>query len=111
MTTTDLVAHLPDLAGQPYASDVLRFLLRLDRRFRENNGHWLLRAGVSDPAQLIRQAVQTYFQNHPRGELLKHLVPAIAAQTGQSTSEIERIILQTYRQVGGMILNQPKEHK
>jgi len=34
MTSYELVAHLPDLAGQPNASEVLRLLLRLDRRFR-----------------------------------------------------------------------------
>lgn len=111
MTIDELVAHLPDLAGQPNASEVLRLLLRLDRRFRENEGRWILRADVSDPAQRIRQAAQVYFQSHSRGELKKFLISAIAAQTGQPESEIETIISQTYRQVGPMILNQRKEHK
>jgi hypothetical protein len=111
MTDAELAAHIPDLAGQPHGPAILRLLLRLDRRFRQHEGHWLLRAGVSDPNQVIRQALQAYFQAHPRGELLKHLLPAIATQTGQPEGEIEKIALQTYRHVGGMILNQPKEHK
>ena len=109
MTATDLVSHLPDLAGQSYASDVLRLLLRLDRRFRENNGRWILRDGVCDPSQQILQSAQIYFQTHPRGELFKHLVPAIATQTGQPEPIIEQIIRKHYRQVGSMVLNQSKE--
>jgi len=111
MTEAELAAHIPDLAGQPHGPAVLRLLLRLDRRFRQHEGRWLLRAGVSGPGKLIRVALQSYFQAHPRGEMLKHLIPAIVTQTGQPSEEIERFILQTYRQVGGMILNQPKEHK
>jgi hypothetical protein len=111
MTDAELAAHIPDLAGQSHGPAVLRLLLRLDRRFRQHEGRWLLRAGVSDPNQVIRQALQAYFQAHPRGELLKHLLPAIATQTGQPEGEIEKIALQTYRHIGGMILNQPKEHK
>lgn len=109
MNTTDLAAHLPDLAGQPYASDVLRLLLRLDRRFRESKGRWILRDGVSDPSQQILQSAQRYFQTHPRGELLKHLLPALAVETGQSEEIIERVIRKHYRQVGSMVLNQTKE--
>ncbi len=109
-TLAELTGHIPDLAGQPNSADVLRLLLRLDRRFREHEGRWLLREGISDPSQKIRQALQVYFQTHPKGELLKHLIPAVATQTGQPTHEIEKVILQTYRNVGGMILNQPKEH-
>lgn len=111
LTEAELAAHLPDLAGQPHGPAVLRLLLRLDRRFRQHEGRWLLRSGVSDPGKLIRDALQSYFKTHPRGEMLKHLISAIVAQTGQPAEEIERVILQTYRQVGGMILNQPKEHK
>ncbi|TRZ50181.1 hypothetical protein D4S03_07180 [bacterium] len=110
MTDTELAAHIPDLAGQLHGADVLRLLLRLDRRFREYEGRWLLREGVSDPSQQIRQAAQAYFQVHPKGELLKHLIAAVAVQTGQAPHEIKKVILQTYRSVGGMILNQPKEH-
>jgi len=110
MTDAELAAHVPDLAGQPHGPAVLRLLLRLDRRFGQHEGRWLLRAGISDSSQQIRQAVQAYFQVHPRGELLKHLLPAIATQTGQPEGEIEKIVLQTYRHIGGMILNQPKEH-
>lgn len=109
LTTPELLAHIPELAGQPHGEDVLRLLLRLDKRFYQQDGRWFLRADVSDSCQQIRQAVQIYFPTHPRGELLKHLVPAIAAQTGQSSEEIEKVILQTYRYVGGMILNIPKE--
>lgn len=109
LTTPELVAHIPELAGQPQGEEVLRLLLRLDKRFTLHDGRWLLRAGVSDARQQIRQAVQAYFQTHPRGELLKHLVPAVAAQTGRSPDEIEKVILQSYRHVGGMILNNPKE--
>jgi hypothetical protein len=109
LTTPELVAHIPELADQPQGEEVLRLLLRLDKRFYLHDDRWLLRAGVSDPRQHIRQAVQTYFQTHPRGELLKHLVPAVAAQTGQPPDEIEKVILQTYRRIGGMILNLPKE--
>jgi len=111
LTEAELAAHIPDLAGQPHGAAVMRLLLRLDRRFRQHEGRWLLRAGVSDSGQQIRQAVQAYFQAHPKGELLKHLIPAVATQTGCSALEIEKVILQSYRSVGGMILNQPKEHK
>ena len=110
MTTIDLAAHLPNLAGKPYATDVLRLLLRLDRRFRESKGKWILRAGVCDPSQQILLSAKKYFQTHPRGELLKHLLPAIAVETGQSKVIIEQVILKNYRQVGSMILNQSKEH-
>ncbi len=109
MTTSELLAHIPELAGQLHGEEVLRLLLRLDKRFTLHDGRWLLRAGVSDPRQQIRQAVQDYFQTHPRGELLKHLVPAVATQTGIPPTEIEKVILQTYRHVGEMILNIPKE--
>ncbi len=110
MTDAELTVHIPSLAGQPYGPDVIRLLLRLDRRFREYEGRWLLREGVSDPSQQIREAVQTYFQTHRFGELLKHLVPYVVAQTGQPPHEVEKVILRTYRSAGGMILNQPKEH-
>jgi len=111
MSDAEIAAHISDLAGQPHGPAVVRLLLRLDRRFRQHEGRWLLRAGVIDPSQQIRQAVQTYFQTHPRGELLKHLISAITSETGQPAGEVEKIILQTYRHVGGMILNQPKELK
>jgi len=110
LTDSELTAHISSLAGQPNGVSVLRLILRLDHRFRENEGRWLLREGISDSHQEILQAVQNYFQSHPKGELLMHLIPAVAVQTGQSHQTIEQVILQTYRKVGGMILNQLKEH-
>ena len=109
LTDSELAAHIPNLAGQPNGAAVLRLLLRLDRRFREHEGHWLLREGISDPSQQILQALQDYFKSHPKGELLMHLRTAMAIQTGQSPQTIEQVILRSYRKVGGMILNQPKE--
>jgi hypothetical protein len=109
LTDSELATHIPSLAGQPNGVAVLRLLLRLDHRFREYEGHWLLREGICDPSQQILQALQNYFLSHPRGELLMHLLPAMVIQTGQSPQAIEQVILQTYRKVGGMILNQPKE--
>lgn len=110
MTASELATHFPDLAGQTNGVEIIRLLLRLDRRFREHERRWLLREGVSDPSQQIRDAVRTYFQTHRFGELLKHLIPYIVAQTGQPPFEIEKVIQQTYRSAGPMILNQPKEH-
>lgn len=109
MTVDQITAHIPELVGQPYGVDILRLLMRLDRRFLQHEKNWLLRDGVSDPNMQIVQSARTYFQTHPKGELLKHLIPALAKQTGQSELIIERIILQNYRHVGGMVLNQPKE--
>jgi hypothetical protein len=109
LTIPELVAHIPELVGQPHGEEVLRLLLRLDKRFYLHDDRWLLREGVSDPRQHIRKAIKAYFQTHPRGELLKHLIPAVAVQTGQPPAEIEKVILQSYRHVGSMILNIPKE--
>lgn len=109
MTVDQITAHIPELVGQPYGADLLRLLMRLDRRFLQHEKNWLLRDGVNDPSLQILQSTQSYFQTHPKGELLKHLLPALAIQTSQSESEIEKIILQNYRHVGGMVLNQPKE--
>ena len=112
MTDAELATHIPSLAGQPYCMDVIRLLLRLDRRFREHEGRWLLREGVSvsDPKQQIQEAVQAYFQTHKFGELLKHLIPYVVVLTGQPPQEVEKVIKQTYRSAGSMILNQLKEH-
>jgi hypothetical protein len=109
MTVDQITAHIPELVGQPYGADLLRLLMRLDRRFFQHEKNWLLRDGVSDLSKLILQSARSYFQTHPKGELLKHLLPALALQTGQSESIIEKIILQNYRHIGGMVLNQPKE--
>jgi hypothetical protein len=109
MTVEQITDHIPELVGQPYGADLLRILMRLDRRFLQHEKNWLLRDGVIDPSEQILQSVQSYFRAHPKGELLKHLLPALAIQTGQSEPEIEKIILQNYRHVGGMVLNQPKE--
>lgn len=109
MTVDQITAHIPELIGKPYGADVLRLLMRLDRRFLQHEKNWLLRDGVSDPNIQILQSAQTYFQAHPKGELLKHLIPALKMQTGQSESLIEKIVLQNYRHVGSMVLNQTKE--
>lgn len=109
MTVDQITAHIPELVGQPYGADLLWLLMRLDRRFLQFEKNWLLRDGVIAPSLQILQSAQSYFQTHPRGEMLKHLVAAVAAQTGQPLSEIEKVLLQSYRHVGGMILNLPKE--
>jgi len=89
-TPAELVGHVPDLAGQPNSANVPALVLRLDCRFREHEGHWLLREGVIDPSQQFARRCKLIFRFNPKGELLKHLIPAVATQTGQPTMKSKK---------------------
>lgn len=110
LTISELVNHISDLANRPYSDEVLRLLMRLDKRFRENNGRWVLREGFQDSSELVLKYAQRYFQTHPRGELIQHLITYISSQTNLPDSIIEQVVKKNYKQVGKMIINQRKEH-
>ncbi len=112
-TIQELADQIPDLCGRDDAGDILYLLLRLDKRFDNDNDRWFSKIGKkSDPEAEILKAVKVYFsQKNPRGELLIHLTNAVAEATGKDSEQIQTVILKHYQilQGGKMILNRMKE--
>lgn len=110
MALADITERIPELCGRDEGQEILRLLLRLDRRFEQRDGLWFSKANTPNPSSRIIAATQAYFKDYPRGELLDHLVPAVVKATGESRQCVQEVILENFHSVqsGKMILNRAK---
>ncbi|GIK36926.1 MAG: hypothetical protein BroJett011_07590 [Chloroflexota bacterium] len=109
MSIPDLAGRIPELYGREEAEEILYLLLRLDKRFDNTGELWFTTVARVDPVEKIISATEAYFDTHnPRGELVEHLVEAIARETGEQQDTVQEIILRSFRSVqnGRVILNQ-----
>ncbi|HBY97767.1 MAG TPA: hypothetical protein DEP84_28135 [Chloroflexi bacterium] len=111
-STSDILARLPALASLAEGEDVLRLLLRLNRRVSPlPDDRWVLAASDQTPEQRIVAATLAYFRSQGRpGEHIGSLAKAMAAETGYPEVQVRSVILARFRDNAGiMIFNQLKE--
>jgi hypothetical protein len=109
----EIVERILDLCGREDANEILRLLLRLDRRFEQNGELWFCKVKDSNPATRIIAATKEYFKNGPRAELLVHVVRAVAKATGESNQDVQEVIVDTFQiiQGGKVVLNKMRERE
>ena len=110
MAIPEIAGRVPELAGREEGPEILRLLLRLDRRFERSGDRWYA-ISTDDAAGRIVDAARAYFRTHgSRGQLLVHLSRAVAEQTGQDIEHVRATILDRFvsTQGGKLILNQEK---
>ena len=113
LSLADLTDRIPDLAGRDDAGELLYLLLRLDRRFEKRGTHWFTWETPEEDDKKIVTAAKAYFKSHPRGDLLKHMIPAVIEMTGASEERIRKVILSRFQNIKGgqMVLNRVKENE
>jgi hypothetical protein len=112
LTLSEISERVPDLAEHENAVDILRLLLRLDKRFEQDGDLWYYTDNTFDPVSRILDEVAKYFKNsNKKGELLEHLAQRVSQSIGEDIYLVKDIIPAHYKnlQDGKMILNQRKE--
>ena len=107
-----MVAQLPKLSERAEGAEILRLLLRLNKKYKcMPNGHWVLASSAQTPEQRIVSATQAHFRFQDRpGELIGSLSKAVAAETGFSKSVVKSMILEKFENnQGKMVFNKLKE--
>jgi hypothetical protein len=109
-TLSQLLAELPELAADPHGADVLRLLLRLNRRLRPlSDGRWTLTAPQT-PEQRIVASAQAYLNQIPAGgALFDSVVTHVVDETGYDQAAVRGTILRRFVSRGKVVRNQLKE--
>ena len=110
-TLSQLLAELPELAADPHGADVLRLLLRLDRRLRPlGDGRWTLATAPQTPEQRIVASAQAYLNQIPAGgALLDSVVTYVVGETNYDQATVSGTILRRFVSRGKVVRNQLKE--
>ena len=110
-TLSQLLAALPELAADPHGADVLRLLLRLDRRLRPlDDGRWTLATAPQTPEQRIVASAQAYLNQIPAGgALLDSVVTYVVGETNYDQATVSGTILRRFVSRGKVVRNQLKE--
>lgn len=111
-TLQQIANRVPDLEGQDNAEEILRLLLRLDKKFELDGDKWYYVDQRPDPRLRILDATAKYFQDtKKKGELLEHLASRVSQSIGEDIHLVKEVIPAHYKslQNGKMILNQRKE--
>ncbi len=111
LTLSEIVERVPALHDRPEASEILRLLLRLDRRFVVIDDRWCTgQESAQDEARIVKAALAYFDAKAQRGELLPHLVAAISRATGEDRQRVQDVLLKTFQsaQGGRMVLNRRK---
>jgi hypothetical protein len=110
MTISEITDKIPESVDNISSSELSYLLLRLDKRFEEQDGKWYLKVIEKKSDDNVFKAVTEYFKYHPRGELLEHLVKEVIKATGESSTYIKDVINKRFVIVNGkMVLNKIKE--
>jgi hypothetical protein len=111
-TTSQLVARIPELVGQENGTEILRLLLRLDRRVESiDTDRWIMTAQAQDVEDQIVEAILAYFvSTGKRGEMIGVLVDNVRQASGHPPDRVHQIVLARFQHnAGKMVLNQMKE--
>lgn len=110
-TSTQILASLPELADNPHGADVLRLLLRLDRRLRPlDDGHWTLAFTPQTPDQRIVASAKTYLDSLPgSGALLNSVVTHVIGETSYDQATVRLTVQRHFVTKGILVRNQLKE--
>jgi len=97
LTPQAIAGALPALTEHEDGAELARFLLRIDRRFEEENGEFhCLTESIPDDGKIL-EAADRYFDDHgKRGELLEHLAVYIESETGATRQEIAEAVSKYY---------------
>jgi len=111
MRLSQLLSTLPELAADLDGAEVLRLLLRLDRRVRPlPENRWTLVSTVQTPEQRIVAAALVYLGNIPGGgALVASVVNHVAGETGYDEPTVRSIILHRFVNNGKVVRNKLKE--
>lgn len=113
LTPQAIAAALPVLTDHADGAEAARFLLRIDRRFVEQDGMYRCVGQIESPDGRIVAAAGRYFQElGKRGELLEHLAPHIEQETGATPQEIAEALRRYYvtTAAGRMVLARRKRN-
>ena len=110
-TPAQILATLPELMDDPHGADVLRLLLRLDRRLRLlDDGCWTLAAAPQTPEQRIVASALTYLNRIPGGgALLDSVVTYVVGETNYDRAAVRSVTLRRFVNTGQVVRNQLKE--
>ncbi len=110
-TLVQILASLPDLADDPHGADVLRLLLRLDRRLRPlDDGRWTLVATRQTPDQRIVASAKAYLDSLPGGgALLDSVLTRVVSETNYALDTVRSVVLRYFVNNGRVVRNQLKE--
>lgn len=112
LTLPEISERVPDLGGHENGVEILRLLLRLDKRFEQDGEFWYFCDDTIDPVPRILDGVAKYFQDSKKkGELLEHLAPRVSQSIGEDIHLVREVIPSYYKSLQNdkMILNQRKE--
>jgi hypothetical protein len=110
-TLAQILASLPELAAEPHGPDVLRLLLRLDRRLRPlDDGRWTLATTPQTPEQRIVASAKAYLDSLPGGgALLDSVVTRVVSETNYALDTVRSVVLRYFVNNGRVVRNQLKE--
>jgi len=110
MNFSQLLAAVPELVAESHAAEMLRLLLRLDRRLRLlDDGRWTLASTPQTPEQRIVSSAQSYLDAIPgEGALLKSVVEHVAGETGFADALVRSAILRSFENNGTVVRNKRK---
>jgi hypothetical protein len=112
LTIPEITSKVADLEGRENANEILRLLLRLDKRFEKNGDKWFYADVRPDPVPRILDATAKYFHDtKKKGELLEHLSVYVSQSIGEDIYLVQETITTHYKslQGGKMILDEMKE--
>jgi hypothetical protein len=111
-SSTQILSSLPELVADPHGSDVLRLLLRLDRRLRLlSDGRWTLATAQQTPEQRIVASAKVYLDSLPgSGSMLDSVVTHVVGETSYDQAIVRSAILRCFVNNGRVVRNQLKEN-
>jgi len=110
-TLPELLATIPELAAEPNGGEVLRLLLRVDRRVRPlPDGRWTLAAAAQTPELRIVTSAQAYFNRMPgSGAMLNTVVDHVVRETNYNPARVRAVITNRFVNNSKTVLNKLKE--
>jgi hypothetical protein len=110
-TLPELLTAVPELAAEPNGVEVLRLLLRLDRRVRLlPDGRWTLTAAAPTPETRIVTSAQTFLDRIPTGgAMLSSLVDHVVKETNYDPARVRAVIMNRFVNNGKLVRNKLKE--
>jgi hypothetical protein len=106
-----VLASLPELTADPHALDILRLLLRLDRRLRLlSDGRWTLPTSRTTSEQRTVAAAQAYLNSLPGGgALIDSVVTYVVGETNFDQAFVRSVILGRFDNIGRVVRDKLKE--
>jgi hypothetical protein len=110
-TVAQVLVSLPELAADPHALDILRLLLRLDRRLRLlSDGRWTLPTSQTTPEQRTVATAQAYLNSLPGGgALIDSVVTYVVGETNFDQAFVRSVVLGHFDNIGRVVRDKLKE--